>query len=122
MTLKHWLCRHPLLGYYAAVYGISWGGILIVAGAHGFDLIHLRAVDTGLIFVAMLLGPSVGGLAMTAVLDGHAGLHRMRLSLMRWGVEACWYAAALLTMPLLLLTALWVLSACVDAAFTPRFQ
>ncbi len=120
MSLKPWLRRHPLLAYCAAVYGISWGGILVVAGARGFDLVHLRAADTALIFVAMLLGPSVGGLAMTAALDGRAGLRQLRL--MRWRVGLRWYAVALLTMPLLLLIVLWPLSATVDGAFAPRFQ
>jgi membrane protease YdiL (CAAX protease family) len=122
MTIEPWLRRHPLLAYCAAVYGISWGGVLVVVGAHGFDLVHLRPADTGLIFVAMLLGPSVGGLAMTAVLDGRAGLRRLKVSLMRWRVGVRWYAVAVLTMPLVLLTVLWPLSAVVDAAFAPRFQ
>ena len=122
MSLEPWLRRHPLLAYCAAVYGISWGGILVVAGARGFDLVRLQAADTALIFVAMLLGPSVGGLAMTAVLDGQAGLRRLRSSLMRWRVGLRWYAVALLTMPMLLLIVLWPLSATVDGAFAPRFQ
>lgn len=123
MKIKHcWLCRNPLLGYYAAVYGISWGIIFVIVSAHDFDLVNLRPLDTGLIFAAMLLGPSVGGLAMTALLDGHAGLRRLWVSLMRWRVGVCWYAVALLTMPLLLLTVLWPLSVFVDAAFAPGFR
>ena len=122
MTPKLWLSLHPLLGYFAAVYGISWGGILIVMGAQGFDLALLRPMDTGIIFVAMLLGPSVAGLAMTALLEGRAGLRQLRVSFMRWRVGEQWYAIALLTMPLLLLAVLWPLSAFVDAAFAPRFQ
>jgi hypothetical protein len=35
MSFAPWLRRHPLLAYCAAVYGISWGGILVVAGARG---------------------------------------------------------------------------------------
>ena len=83
MTPEPWRRRHPLPGCYAAVYDIGWGGILIFAGACGFDPVHLRPVNTGLVFVAMLLGSSVGGLAMTVVLDGHAGLRRLRVGLMR---------------------------------------
>ena len=95
---------------------------MVVASAHGFDLVHLRPADTTMIFAAMLLGPSVGGLAMTAALDGQAGLRRLRMSLTRWRIEVRWYAVALLTMPLLLLVVPWPLSAFVDAAFAPRFQ
>ena len=36
MTRAPWLRRHPLLGYFALTYGISWGGILVVLGSTGF--------------------------------------------------------------------------------------
>ena len=62
MTLFPWSCRHPLVGYFALTYGISWGGIVVVLGATNFDLTVLRPLDTGLIFVCMLLGPSIAGL------------------------------------------------------------
>lgn len=122
MTLEPWLRRHPLIGYFALTYGISWGGILIVLSATGFDLVELRPLDTGLIFLLMLLGPSTSGLALTALLDGRAGLRRLWSSLRRWRVGGHWYAVALLTTPLLLLAVLWPLSAFVDPAFAPRFQ
>jgi hypothetical protein len=50
-------------------YGISWGGILVVLAFTGFDLATLRPLDTGLIFVVMLLGPEHGW----AGNDGAAG-------------------------------------------------
>jgi len=61
MTLLTRLRRHPLLEYFALTYGVSWGGILVVLGATGFELAVLRPLDTGLIFVSMLLGPSIAG-------------------------------------------------------------
>ncbi len=76
MTLVPWLRRHPLIGYFALAYGISCGGILIVLSATGFDLVELRPLDTGLIFVLMLLGPSTSGLVLTALLEGRAGWAR----------------------------------------------
>jgi uncharacterized protein len=117
-----WLQRHPLLAYFALAYGISWGGILVVLGLTGFDLVKLRPLDTGLIFVLMLLGPSIGGLAMTALLNGREGLHQLRSGLAHWRVGRRWVAVALLTMPILMLAVLWPLSALVDPAFAPRFQ
>lgn len=122
MTLVPWLRRHPLLAYFAGAYGVSWGGILIVLGATGFDLVELRSLDTGLIFVLMLLGPSTSGLSLTAWLEGRSGLHRLGSGLTRWRVGGLWYAVALLTMPALLFAVLWPLSAFVDPAFAPRFQ
>jgi len=38
MTPAPWLRRNPLLGYLVLTFGISWGGILIVLIATGFNL------------------------------------------------------------------------------------
>jgi uncharacterized protein len=122
MTFAARVRRDPLHSYFALVFGISWGGILIVMGSTDFNLIDLRPLDTGLVFVSMLLGPSVAGLAMTAMLDGRQGLRHLALRAARYRVGLRWYAVALLTMPLLLLATLWPLSVFVDPAFAPRFQ
>lgn len=122
MTFESGLRRHPLIAYFALAYGISWGGIGVVLGLTGFDLVNLRPLDTGLVFVLMLLGPSVSGLTMMALLNGRAGLRQLRASLTRWRIDGRWFAVALLTMPLLMLAVLWPLSFFVDAAFAPRYQ
>jgi membrane protease YdiL (CAAX protease family) len=113
--------RWPLTGFFVLAYGISWGGILVVLARTGFDLVRLRPMDTGLIFVLMLLGPGIAGIACTALLDGRAGLRDLRFRLARWRVRGRWYAVALFTMPVVLLAVLLPLSA-VDPAFSPRFQ
>ena len=122
MTLALWLRRHPLLGYFALTYVISWGGILVVLGSTGFDLNVLRPLDTGLIFVCMLLGPSMAGLSMTAVLDGRAGFRELGSRLLHWRVGLRWFALALLTMPALLLAVLWSFRFLADPAFAPGFH
>jgi membrane protease YdiL (CAAX protease family) len=114
--------RHPLVSFFALTYGLSWGAALIVLGASHFNLVELSPVDTGFIFVSMLLGPSVSGLMLTALLEGRLGLRRLGASLLKWRVGTRWYALALLVMPLLLFATLWLLSVFVDAAFVPRFQ
>ncbi len=117
-----WLRRHPLLAYFALAYAISWGGIAIVLAVLGFDLAALRPAHTGLIFVSMLLGPSVSGLLLTALLDGRAGLRQLGSRLTRWKIGAGWYAVALLAAPLLLIAILFSLSVVVSPSFAPRFQ
>lgn len=117
-----WLRRHPLLGYFAQTFGISWGGIPIVLVATSFDLSAPQATELALLFVPMLLGPSVSGLTLVALLDGRAGLHDLWARLIRWKVGAGWYAVALLTAPLLLLAILLLLSTTAAPAFAPRFQ
>jgi hypothetical protein len=88
MTLVHSLRRQPLLGYFALAYGISWSGILVVLSFTGFNLTKLRPLDTGLIFVAMLLGPSTAGLASTALMADWG-------CAVRWRVCGRWYAVTL---------------------------
>ncbi|HZI73319.1 MAG TPA: hypothetical protein VFD73_04725, partial [Gemmatimonadales bacterium] len=51
--------------------------------------------------MAMLAGPSVAGLLLTALLDGRPGLRAVLSCLLRWRVGAEWYAVALLPAPLL---------------------
>lgn len=122
MTLLRRICRLPLPGYFALTYGIRWGGILVVLAATGFDPAVLRPLDTGLIIVSTMLGPSIAGLAMTALVDGRAGLRELSLRLLRWPVTARWYAMALLTVPVLMLAVLWPFSLIADPASAPRFQ
>lgn len=122
MTLLPWFRRYPLVCYFALTYGISWGGIVVVLGFTGFDLTVQRPLDTGLIFGCMLLGPSIAGLTMTALLEGRAGLRELRSRLLRWRVASNWYALALLTMPLLMLALLVPLSLIADPAFAPGFE
>jgi uncharacterized protein len=122
MKLESALRRHPLTAYFLLTYGISWGGILVVVSVTGFDLVKLRPLGTGLIFVLMLLGPSISSLTMTALLDGREGLGALRSSLAHWRVGRRWVAVALLTMPVLMLSVLWPLGAWIDPAFAPRFQ
>jgi len=122
MTLAPLLRRHPLLGYLALTFAISWGGILIVLVATGFELSVPPPTELGIIFVLMLLGPSVSGLTLIALLDGRAGLRELWSRLIRWKVGAGWYAVALLTAPLLLLAILLLLAGFVSPAFAPGFQ
>lgn len=116
------LSRHPLLGYCALTFGVSWGGILIVLIARNFDLSAPGSTELALIFVLMLLGPSVAGLTLIALSDVRGGLRELWSRCIRWRVGMGWYAVALLTAPLLLLAILLALGALVSPAFAPSFQ
>lgn len=117
----HWLRAHPLLGYFLLTFGISWGAILVVAASRGFDLSPLETLEGSGLAIAMLLGPSLSGLLLTALLDGRAGLRRIGASVLHWRVSPLWYGLALLTMPLTLLTVLLLFSTFVDPAYGPGF-
>jgi membrane protease YdiL (CAAX protease family) len=94
--------RQPVLWYYIFVFAISWGGILLALGPGGF--LGLTATPETQLMVGgpiSLLGPSISGLLMTAILYGRAGLRELLSRLLKWRVGAGWYAFALLLAPLL---------------------
>ena len=122
MKFEPWLRRHPVCSFFFLAFGISWGGILVVMGAADFNLVELRPLDTGLIFVFMLLGPSASGLVLTALLEGRTGLRRLLAHMAHWRLRLRWYLVALLTMPVLLLAILWPMGVFMDPAYSPRFQ
>ena len=122
MKFGPWLRRHPVCTFFFLAFGISWGGILLVLSATGFNLVELRPLDTGLIFVFMLLGPSTSGLALTALLEGRAGLRRLLARMTHWRLRLRWSLVALLAMPVLLLAILWPMGVFMDPAYSPRFQ
>lgn len=119
MKLKNFIDRNALIIYFLLAYLISWGAILIIVGPGGLQPAAERLMGTVLlVFLAMLLGPSLSGIGLTAYLEGRTGLRGM---LARWrpaGLDRRWYAVALLTAPLLLLLVGGLLS-LVSPVFVP---
>lgn len=120
--IRDWLHHHPLTGFFALVVCISWGEIAVIMAARGVDLSPLQPVEGGLLFLMMLLGPSLGGIACIALLDGRDGLWATWQSARHWRVAPGWWAVALLTIPVTLLALLLPLAAIAGPAFTPGHQ
>jgi len=112
-TIRAFIKRHPVLSYYAMVFAISWGGILLVVGL-GPGGIPATKEQVGALMPFMLLalfaGPSVAGLVMTGLLYGREGFRNLLTRMRRWRGGARWYAVALLTAPLLVTATLLALS------------
>jgi CAAX protease family protein len=110
-TIKASTSRHPALTFYALVFAISWGLILIVVGPSGFpgtseEIERLMPYA----ILAFVVGPALAGPLLTGFVYGRAGLREFRSRLLKWRVAGCWYAVALLTAPLLMTTVLLALS------------
>lgn len=111
--------RHPVATYFALTFAISWGGVLAVIGGPA-GMTGVKAQDSQLFplaLLAMLAGPSLSGVLMTALVDGRAGLRTLRVRLRRWRVQAGWYAVALLAAPLIGIVATGML-----APFSPGLR
>jgi membrane protease YdiL (CAAX protease family) len=112
--------RHPVPSFYALAFAISWGALLVVIGAHGGlpGSQEEFSEQVGFAIPALLLGPSVAGIVMTAVVSGKAGFRELLARLLRWRVGVRWYAFALLIAPLLFLVAYAALSR-ISSVFLP---
>lgn len=109
--------KHPTASYFALAFLISWTGILVVIRGGPIPAPPDEAQRLfAFVYLAMLLGPSVAGLTVTAIAGGREGLAGFRARLLAWRVPGRWYALALLTAPVALGAALLVLR-----PFSPEF-
>lgn len=112
--------RHQLLIFFVFAYAIAWSVILVVAGSKGFRADRLQLTDIMLMFVAMLLGPSLAGIILTVVTEGKNGLRSLFSRMSHWKVSLRWYAVVLL-FPVLIMAVLMILTAFVSPVFAPSF-
>jgi membrane protease YdiL (CAAX protease family) len=96
-AIKAFIEGHPVISYYALAFAISWGAILVAVGLGpgGFAATPQQfQQDVPYAVPAMILGPGLAGILLTAFLHGRAGLREFRSRLLKWRVGARWYAVA----------------------------
>lgn len=118
--MKNFIKRYSVLSFYLLVFVISWGGILILIG--GPDHIPGTQEQAEKLFVLALLlmfaGPFISGILMHFLMDGKEGLHKLLSRYLHWRTEGYWYAIAVFTGPVLVVTVLFGLS-LFDQKFLP---
>jgi len=121
MKIRSLIGRFPIASYFALAYLISWGGSLVLGGPKFFRGEMLGLEDA--IFMAPIVigGPCIAGITMTYLGDGKTGLRDLFSRMFRWRVGLRWYAAALITFPILIFVVLWGLSVLVSPDFAPGF-
>src|SRR5947209_15725537 len=99
--------RVPLLAYFVLAFALSWALVLLVVWPAGFPARGTQYAQLGaLAFLAMLPGPSLAGIGLTALLDERAGLRGFLARLGHWRVGLRWYATLLITPAVLVALAL----------------
>ncbi len=110
MTTRAFIKAHPVLAYYVLTFALSFGVLLILVGPGAFT----GTIEPSRVLMpfggTIVIGPSVAGIVLTALVYGKAGLRDLRARLLRWRVGARWYAAALLLAPLSIAASHFVLS------------
>jgi hypothetical protein len=87
--------KRPALTYYALTFVISWGGMLIAVGLGGTPANEEQsAMLLVFSYIAMLAGPSLGGILLTGAIDGRVGFRELVSRLFKWRVGARWYIIA----------------------------
>jgi len=118
--IRAFVGRHPVAAYFALTFVISWGGALVAFGS----LAGMRGTTPGsdprfpYALIAMLAGPSVSGILLTALVSGRVGLRDFLSRAGTWRVGVVWYAVAIMTAPILMLATLLGLS-LTSPAFLP---
>jgi membrane protease YdiL (CAAX protease family) len=103
---------HPVVAYFALTFAISWGGaLLVISGFRGLSA-GTPTSDPRFVYavLAMLAGPSISGILLTALMAGRTGLRELGAGALEWRVGRRWLAAAVLTAPLLWAATLAALS------------
>jgi len=113
------LRSHCVAAYFLLAFTISWLGALAVAAPHLLRHEPLPKITGVLMFPAMLLGPSLSGIFLTATVAGKNGLRDLLSRLLRARIPARWYAPLLIP-PVLVLTLLLTLKTFLSPVYTPN--
>jgi membrane protease YdiL (CAAX protease family) len=105
--------------YFLLAFAISWLGALAVAATHLLRHEPLPIITGILMFPAMLLGPSLGGIFLTWITAGSPGLRDLFSKLLRARVPPRWYAPLLIP-PVLVLSLLFSLKTFLSPVYTPN--
>jgi len=107
--------RHPLVAYFALAYVLTW--VLVVPIALSQRGVGWLALPDWLLLVLFLagtfVGPAPAAFALTALIDGRAGVRALLRRMVQWRVGIAWYLLVVVGYPVVMLA---VVSVQVGAA------
>ncbi len=111
MNVKTFIKDHSVLSYFALTFAISWGGVFLLGSPSGMPAPSEEAARLWpIVYLPYFVGPILSGLLLTGLVHGREGYRALRARLTMWRTGVRWYAVALLTAPLLIVSILFVLS------------
>jgi len=111
MSGKEFVKKYVVAIYFFLTFALSWGVMSMMITPYSFPLTSEQSNAVGpMLYVGMLVGPSVSGLLMIGILDGKTGYRELFSRLTKWRVGVQWYAAAILGTPILATIVLLALS------------
>ena len=116
-TISSWARKRPLLFGFAVMFALTWPiEFWLVAASHGW----MASSPPELLAIFLGWGFVIAAVALTAVIDGSAGLRKLGRRLLTWRVGLRWYAVALFGFVLIDLVA--VALAAVLSGASPDFS
>src|ERR1041384_63031 len=99
--MRTWVKRHSVLAYFVVTFALSWGVWLLLTGGTPLSSVQSRS-DPRFLFAVLAapVAPAVAGLLLTGLTGRRTSYRELGARLLRWRVEARWYAFALLPAPL----------------------
>lgn len=116
-TIRKVVTGHAATVYFMLTFAISWSGVLLVTAGGGMSGTSPTS-DPRFVYalVAMLAGPAISGILLTAIVNGTDGLRDLFARATKWRVARRWYVIALLMAP-----ALWSATLFALSIVSPRF-
>lgn len=111
--------NRPVWAYIIITFGISWGGLFVIAGPGSFPGTTTQTEALFSVALTLLLaGPCVAGVCLVGLIDGKVGYQVLLSRLLMWKVDIRWYLFALLATLAAILIILLPLS-LISQAFLP---
>jgi uncharacterized protein len=103
--LRQWITRHPVVAFLILAYAVCWAIFLVpLLSKEGLGLLSFD-IPTVLPFVLLssIVGLTGSAFAVTALVDGRAGVRALARRYLRWRVGVQWYLLAFFGLPLVAL-------------------
>jgi membrane protease YdiL (CAAX protease family) len=118
--VRDFLRRHPVAAYFGLVFLASWTIAGIISGPRWLGGQTAGDADALVEFPIFVMSVAAIGVALTAAVDGKAGLVDLRSRLGRWRVPVPWYVVALGLPPLLVSSVLLIFTRLLSPSFAPN--